>query len=96
MARIQDGVAIMRKMLRDPACRGCGTRGGEGHHIILRSHGGDDVEDNIFILCRPCHDHRHAEGKLEVELAWNEVAYVVQKLGGTQALTFLERRYCWH
>ena len=29
------------------------------HHIVPRSEGGSDDEDNIELVCRPCHDRIH-------------------------------------
>ena len=31
----------------------------ESHHIIQISHGGEDVPENIWILCTPCHKLVH-------------------------------------
>lgn len=30
-----------------------------GHHIVFRSHGGDDAAWNVVTLCRRCHDAIH-------------------------------------
>lgn len=40
-------------------CRNCLAGGGEIHHIIFRSHGGKDVEDNLVTLCKDCHAMAH-------------------------------------
>ena len=43
-------------------CRACGKPGFETHHIIYRSHGGRDTEDNLVTTCATCHRaiHGHA------------------------------------
>ena len=41
-------------------CEDCKTaRATDPHHVVFRSHGGDDSEENLRALCRPCHDARH-------------------------------------
>lgn len=35
------------------------TRGIQIHHVILRSHGGADVEQNLITLCWRCHAIAH-------------------------------------
>ena len=38
----------------------CGRRSNlHAHHIIFRSHGGDDAEWNLITLCSTCHDAVH-------------------------------------
>lgn len=42
-------------------CRVCKTRNSlHAHHIIYRSHGGDDVSENLITLCNNCHEAVHA------------------------------------
>ena len=36
------------------------------HHIVYRSHGGEDTLDNIILICALCHDRVHRSGKLRV------------------------------
>lgn len=38
------------------------------HHVIFKSHGGDDVRGNIISLCQDCHEAYH-QGKTEAKLA---------------------------
>jgi 5-methylcytosine-specific restriction endonuclease McrA len=38
-------------------CEYCGARGEEIHHIVYRSHGGDNNEKNLIHLCRKCHNN---------------------------------------
>lgn len=44
---------------RDRWCVICGDRGRDIHHVVYRSHGGKDTEDNLVLLCRDCHSHLH-------------------------------------
>lgn len=47
-------------------CQCCKTRKGNlhVHHIVYRSNGGSDEEDNLIVLCKSCHDKLH-KGKLK-------------------------------
>ncbi len=41
-------------------CRVCKTRNNlVVHHIVYRSHGGDDIESNLITLCDNCHNAIH-------------------------------------
>jgi len=41
-------------------CRCCKRRDTiQAHHIIFRSHGGDDADWNLITLCAECHDAVH-------------------------------------
>ena len=53
------------------ACCGKGTLETEWHHIIFRSQGGDESDENILEVCRECHAKIHAGeiGKDEVAFA---------------------------
>lgn len=43
-------------------CRNCGSRNNlHVHHIVFRSTGGDDVSENLCVLCNFCHDGVHHE-----------------------------------
>jgi 5-methylcytosine-specific restriction endonuclease McrA len=43
-------------------CCLCGrNRSFDVHHVIYRSHGGGDVEENLVTLCRRCHDKAHGK-----------------------------------
>ena len=45
-------------------CQLCGaTSSLEVHHQRLRSHGGDDSEQNLITLCTQCHSLVHASGR---------------------------------
>lgn len=38
----------------------------EVHHIIFRSQGGSDEENNLIVLCKTCHDKLH-KGKIDIK-----------------------------
>jgi len=41
-------------------CRVCLKSGADHHHVLPRSLGGRDTDSNVLLLCRTCHQHRHA------------------------------------
>ena len=88
--RIRDHEAVMRKVA-GAQCRVCGKAASDGHHIVLRSQGGDDVEENILPLCHEDHMRYHA-GKGRLKLRPEEFQYVVGKLGRQPALEYLKKR----
>lgn len=53
------------------ACCGMGSLETEWHHIIYRSQGGDESDENMLEVCRSCHEKIHAGkiGKDEVAFA---------------------------
>lgn len=65
------------------ACRSCGGRGEEFHHLVPRGQRGDDVAPNLVPLCRACHRSltEHLPG-------WEEVAHRLR-----EGLTPLELGY---
>jgi len=41
-------------------CQNCGSMQNlEVHHLIFRSHGGQDLEENLITLCCGCHSKLH-------------------------------------
>lgn len=48
---------IMRKLVQEATrCELCfATRHLEAHHIIPLAFGGEDIEDNIIVICEGCH-----------------------------------------
>jgi len=44
-------------------CRVCHSRAVDIHHIVYRSHGGNDDERNLICLCRSCHEKAHSDEK---------------------------------
>jgi len=41
-------------------CRVCLQAGADHHHILARSLGGRNTDANVLLLCRACHQYRHA------------------------------------
>ena len=89
--RIVDPEAGKRKLALDAKCRICQERASDGHHVLLRSQRGDDLEDNIVPLCRECH-RRYHDGKGDIRLSLDEKLYVLTKLGQGAGMAYLERR----
>lgn len=89
-----DSSARDRKLAADPTCRQLGRRATDGHHILLRSQGGDDVEDNILPLSTKAHRTYHDTGVLPgVKLTDAEYAYLVGKLGESGAADYISRKF---
>lgn len=101
--RIRDPRASRRKVQRERSCRcGCGRPATDGHHILPRSLGGDDVEDNIMGLYHDCHmcfefggqeDRREMAELLGSKIRDDEIRYLCEKRGLFQAADFLRRYY---
>ena len=55
----------------------CGARSiiDPPHHIIYKSHGGNDVMGNLVTLCRNCHSMIHDKGSLRIEIKDNSDPY---------------------
>lgn len=47
-------------------CVICGMEGTDIHHIVFRSQGGEDTEDNLVVLCRRHHTMAHGVHAKEV------------------------------
>jgi hypothetical protein len=100
--RVRDTAAMRRKVRRNPSCRSCSVRAREAHHVLLRSLGGDDVDENIVCLCSTCHtlfhmsvgdEQRQVAETIGRRLTDEEVAYVIVKLGDGRGRAFLQRYY---
>lgn len=105
-ARKRDSDVMRQKLLQVRECYGC-ERGGpsDAHHLVFRSHGGDDVLENIGPLCHDCHGlfhkgvgreqrqvaHRIGRSLLASDLG--EIAYILGKLGAVQGASYLSQRY---
>lgn len=92
--RIKDYQASSRKLMSDPRCRACEEKPAtDGHHILLRSQGGDDVPDNIMPLCHQCHMDWHAGNLSNLTVKGQESIYVMGKLGRVAGMDYLKRRH---
>lgn len=91
VARIRDPEAVQRKVA-GAACRICGRTASDGHHVVLRSQGGDDVEDNIVPLCHEHHMQYHAGVERRLKLTTEEFQYVIAKLGREPGLAYMQKR----
>jgi 5-methylcytosine-specific restriction endonuclease McrA len=90
--RIRDSAAIERKVVSEPLCRACRLeKAVDGHHVLLRSQSGDDVETNIVPLCRACHRDYH-EARIGITLNLEERLYVLGKLGQEPGMAYLKKR----
>lgn len=77
---------------------GCDELATQAHHIVFRSMGGDDVEDNMLPLCTDCHVLVHSKGPCAIQLRAEEIRYVRQKFvqmgrGKQAGDAYIERRY---
>jgi len=100
-ARIVDRYAGWTKVLTEGDCRVCGTRWPlTRHHLIKRSQGGDDIDDNLVPLCgngtTGCHGRVEARDSNTLHLLRHlltpeEVAYCKAKKGEA----WLDRMYPW-
>lgn len=78
-------------------CRGCHSTPANmrhAHHVVPRAQGGDDVDDNIVLLCWSCHDAYHRGDRrvaslIRESLTAEELRYVFEKKG----FDWLDRRY---
>jgi 5-methylcytosine-specific restriction endonuclease McrA len=52
---------VKQVMQRDGyKCRSCGFRSGlHCHHVVYRSHQGEDTAENLVTLCNQCHEAVH-------------------------------------
>lgn len=72
------------------------------HHVLFRSHGGDDVRANLLALCHDEHDGYHlnrgdVRQRLAVYIKQNRpdtVEYLVEKLGESGAQEWFVSRTC--
>jgi hypothetical protein len=94
---IRDKDALITAKLHYRECAICGTTEGlHVHHILFRSHGGDDVPENLCVLCLYDHDEIHAykafawyalETYIRAERK-DVLLYLRQKLGDGSAVFF--------
>jgi 5-methylcytosine-specific restriction endonuclease McrA len=75
-SRIVDPLALKRAA-RD-YCQLCGKWGvTQVHHIVYRSQGGGDVDDNLISLCVDCHNKSH--GLIKDEFISKEALYYAKE-----------------
>jgi HNH endonuclease len=86
----------MVKCYREGACRVCRRASWERHHLIPRSQGGADVEENIAPICFDCHRAFHSSpnwreyaSAVRATMRLEEVLYVTRAKGEA----WLDRRY---
>jgi 5-methylcytosine-specific restriction endonuclease McrA len=96
-ARRIDREAGVEKVRSEGRCRICpATYGLTRHHLVPRSLGGDDSDDNLIPLCFVCHDLYETQPKdqgpgklIRRSLTKREVGYVLRRKGRV----FLDRYY---
>lgn len=54
--RKASSIRMVRKRDKN-TCQCCGWLGGEVHHIIAIKFGGEDIPENMVLLCNMCHKH---------------------------------------
>ncbi len=70
-AREWNKVFRMAIAIRGERCQCCGARKGlQGHHRLPRSRGGQNVMDNLAILCAECHMRCHSFPAWAEERGW--------------------------
>jgi 5-methylcytosine-specific restriction endonuclease McrA len=98
--RVVNPDAGVGKLRQERACRVCGQRTMllERHHLVKRSQGGDDVDENIVPLCGDgvagCHGrveakHRETLVALRKALRPDELDYIILRKGEA----WLDRMY---
>jgi len=106
-ARIVDRYVLTQVMNRHKASGGrcVACRKGyaqDPHHVVFKSAGGDDVEDNIVPLCVFCHgtfhhglpeDREAVAENIGRALKERHIRYVLRKLGVGAGDDYLRRRY---
>lgn len=67
--RIVNPRAVFAGKVAHPWCAACGRRGADGHHVLPKDRGGDDVEANVVSLCGSgtsrCHGAHHGNPYVE-------------------------------
>jgi 5-methylcytosine-specific restriction endonuclease McrA len=61
LGKVEYKKLCLEVMARDKwKCRCCGRRNNlHCHHVRFRSHGGDDIMENLLTLCDECHSKLH-------------------------------------
>lgn len=87
----------IRAWFSEDRCWVCDEPWTELHHIVNRSHAGDDIAENLAPLCSECHRliearDTSARSLLRHALLPSNYQYLFDKLGGTFE-GWLERHY---
>lgn len=90
----------IRDAFSEDRCWACGERWTELHHILNRSHSGDDVVVNLAPVCRECHRLIEARdpvsrARIRQALMPSNLAYLRFKLG-EKTEGWLSRHYPTH
>lgn len=89
---------VARMLARFRKCQLCGKRRSESaHHVVPRGQGGDDIEENLAMLCGSgttgCHgeveEKREARKRLRAKLRPEVVSYAIARKGEG----WFDRRY---
>ena len=56
----------LKVLERDKYCVLCPKEPTELHHVIFRSHGGSDTEENCVMLCHDCHEKAHGADSRDI------------------------------
>lgn len=82
--RIKDSAALARARLLWDECAACGKPPANGHHVLPKGEGGDDVEANIVMVCGSgswrCHGALHGSPYQDGARRW-ETAEVYAAVG---------------
>ena len=95
------------RRIRDPEAMRRAHRAGDccvvnAHHVVSRARGGDDITDNLVLLCGSgttgCHGEFHAgvsevAKKIGEALTPAHILYVRTRLGDVPGRMFLRREY---
>lgn len=90
MPRIKDPALLRLLHLEYDECCCCGsTASMHIHHVIYKSHQGDDVRGNLVPMCEPCHTKYHSRDHHVMHALWqyivlarpDVIAYLEFKLG---------------
>lgn len=104
--RVRDPAVLRQVVFESDECVSCGdtTRRRSAHHVLHRSQGGDDVRENLLVLCGDgvagCHGRYH-NGDAQVlslisaaiEARPDIAQYILDRLGVGPGRDYLFRRY---
>jgi 5-methylcytosine-specific restriction endonuclease McrA len=103
--RIKDTALLAALKLEHDCCEVTGeTHNLHLHHVVFKSHGGDDIRSNIVCLHQKLHDDYHAakeEARYQVgryirTFRPDTMLYLQEKLGSATALVrWMERHGIW-